>query len=62
MCLSTVYREKISPENIIMKNVRAIECRGREITLTDLMDRQMTVIGELAMADLTGGEALIREE
>ena len=62
MCLSTVYRKTISPENIIMKNVRAIECRGREITLTDLMDRQITVTGELALADLTGGEAVISEE
>lgn len=61
MCLSTVYREKIEPDNIIMKNVRTIECHGQTITLTDLMDRQITIKGELTQANLTDGFALVNE-
>lgn len=61
MCLSTVYREKITPDNIIMKNVRAIECHGSTITLTDLLDRQITIKGELTQANLTDGFALVSE-
>ena len=61
MCLSTVYREKITPDNIIMKNVRTIECHGSTITLTDLLDRQITIRGELTQANLTDGFALVSE-
>ena len=61
MCLSTVYRKEIKPDNIIMKNVRTIECHGSTITLTDLMDRQITIKGELAQANLTDGFALVNE-
>ena len=59
MCLSTVYRNTQEPDNIIMKNVMTIECQGEEIVLTDLMDRQMTVRGELKRACLTDGYALV---
>ncbi len=61
MCLSTVYRDKISPDNIIMKNVQTIECSGKTITLTDLMDRQVTLNGELVKASLTEGTAVVSE-
>lgn len=61
MCLSTVYRDKISPDNIIMKNVQTIECSGKTITLTDLMDRQITLNGELVKASLTEGTAVVSE-
>ena len=61
MCLSTVYRDKISPDNIIMKNVQTIECCGKTITLTDLMDRQVVLNGELVKASLTEGTAVVSE-
>ena len=61
MCLSTVYRDKISPDNIIMKNVQTIECSGKTITLTDLMDRQVVLNGELVKASLTEGTAVVSE-
>ena len=62
MCLSTVYRGSMSPENIIMKNVQTIECQGQNIILTDLMDRQVTIRGELTKANLTEGTALVEEK
>ena len=61
MCLSTVYKETITPDNIIMKNVQTIECHGDTITLTDLMDRQITIHGQLAKASLTEGIAVVSE-
>lgn len=61
MCLSTVYRKEITPENIIMKNVRAIACHGDNITLTDLLDREITIKGELTQANLTDGYVLVSE-
>lgn len=59
MCLSTIYRGSVRQDNMLMKNVKTIECRNGRIVLTDLMDRQVSVEGELAMADLVGGVAVI---
>lgn len=61
MCLSTVYRNDQEQSNILMENVQTIECRGNEVTLTDLFGRQMTIQGELKKASLTEGYALVRE-
>lgn len=61
MCLSTIYRESVEQDNLVMKNVRMIEYRDGAIVLTDLMERQVSIEGELAMADLVNGVAVIRE-
>ena len=61
MCLSTIYRDSVQDGNILMKNVRMIETRDGMVILTDLMERQMAVEGELTMANLVEGVALIRE-
>ena len=62
MCLSTIYRDKIEQDNMVMKNVRLIEYRDGMIVLTDLMERQLSIKGELVMANLTDGVAVIREK
>ena len=62
MCLSTIYRGSVGPDNLVMKNVRMIECRSGSIVLTDLMERQVCIEGELAAADLVNGVAVIREK
>ena len=62
MCLSTIYRDKVEQENMVMKNVRMIEYRDGRIVLTDLLERQMSIEGELVMANLTDGVAVIREK
>ena len=61
MCLSTVYKNKMAPETIVMKNVMAIECRDGCVILTDLMERQMAIEGTLEMANLVDGIAVIKE-
>ena len=61
MCLSTVYKNKLTPEAIMMKNVMRIECKDGVVILTDLMERQMAVEGTLEMANLVDGVAVIKE-
>ena len=62
MCLSTVYKNQKNPASILMKNVMAIECRGGCVILTDLMERQMTIEGELEMANLVDGFVIVKEK
>ena len=62
MCLSTVYKNKMDPETVVMKNVMAIECRDGFVILTDLMERQMVIEGELEKADLVDGFVIVREK
>ena len=61
MCLSTVYRNKIDPQDVVMKNVMTIECKDVVILLTDLMERQVAVEGTLEKANLVDGYVVIKE-
>ena len=61
MCISTVYKNKLAPEMVMMKNVMRIECKDGVVILTDLMERQMAVEGTLEMANLVDGVAVIKE-
>ena len=61
MCLSTGYTNKLTPETVMMRNVMKIECRDGMVILTDLMERQMAIHGELVMANLVEGVAVVRE-
>lgn len=46
-------------ENILCTDVMLIEAHGRELVLTDLFGRTLTVEGTLLRADLTGGIVVI---
>ncbi len=61
MCLSTVYKNELRPENIAMQNVMTIECQDDMVILTDLLERQVAIRGTLIMANLVEGKALVRE-
>ena len=61
MCLSTVYKNKMAPETVVMKNVMAIECRDGYVILTDLMERQVAIEGQLELANLVDGYVIVRE-
>ncbi len=61
MCLSTVYKNKKSPETIVMKNVMCLECRDGMVILTDLMERSCALEGTLELANLVEGFVIIRE-
>ena len=61
MCLSTVYKNKMSPEDIVMKNVMRVECKDGCVILTDLMERQVAIEGQLQEANLVDGFVIVRE-
>ena len=62
MCLSTVYKNTLTPETVMMRNVMRIECKDGCVILTDLMERQMVIEGNLEMANLVDGVAVVTEK
>ena len=61
MCLSTVYKNVMEPAAIVMKNVMAIECCDGKVILTDLMERQVEIVGTLEKANLVDGFVIVKE-
>ncbi len=61
MCLSTVYKNKMEPETVVMRNVMHIECKDGCVILTDLMDRQVAIEGQLKEANLVDGFVIVEE-
>ncbi len=61
MCLSTVYKNKVTPETVMMKNVMKIECRDGLVILTDLMERSLEIEGMLVCANLIDGVAVVQQ-
>ena len=61
MCLSTIYKNELIPENMVMRNVMRIECKDGMVILTDLMERQVAIEGTLEMANLLDGVAVVKE-
>ena len=59
MCLSTVYNCAIADDRMLMSNVQQILCQGDTVTLTDILERQITVEGHIEMADLVNGKVII---
>ena len=61
MCLSTVYKNEKTPQNMVMSNVQRIDVQDGQLLLTDRMDREMVVVGKLVSVDLVGGVAIVQE-
>ena len=61
MCLSTVYKNTMTPEAVAMRNVMAIECKDGQVILTDLMERQVAIEGQLEQANLVEGFVIVKE-
>ena len=61
MCLSTVYKNEKTNENIVMKNVMSIECKDGCVILTDLMERSLAIEGQLLSANLVDGFVIVKE-
>ena len=61
MCLSTVYKNQMTPEAIVMRNVMSIECKDGMVILTDLMERQCAIQGTLERANLVDGFVIVKE-
>ena len=61
MCLSTVYKNKMEPESIVMKNVMRIDCKDGCVILTDLLERSVAIEGYLESANLVDGYVVVKE-
>ena len=61
MCLSTVYKNTMTPEAIAMRNVMSIECKDGMVILTDLMERTVAIEGFLESANLVDGYVIVKE-
>lgn len=61
MCLSTVYKNAMAPESVLMRNVMSIECKDGMVILTDLMERQVAIEGQLEKANLVDGYVIVKE-
>ena len=61
MCLSTVYKNTKTEENIVMRNVMAITCEEDTVILTDLMERTVAIQGKLISANLVDGFVVVQE-
>ncbi len=61
MCLSTVYKNEMKPEAVVLRNVMQIECRDGLVILTDLMERQVVLEGTLERANLVDGFVIVKE-
>ena len=59
MCLSTVYKNEMTEDTAIMKNVMTVECQDGKVILTDLMGRTLEVPGTLQKASLTDGYVIL---
>ena len=62
MCLSTVYKNTMTPDAIVLRNVMKIENKDGVIVLPDLMERQVAIEGTLEIANLVAGTVLVREK
>ncbi len=60
MCLSTVYTNTKSDDQIVMRNVMRIDCKDGYVILTDLMDREVSIEGSLEMANLVDGYVIVK--
>ena len=61
MCLSTVYKNTMTPDAVVLRNVMKIENKDGVIVLTDLMERQVAIEGPLELANLVEGYVLVKE-
>jgi len=61
MCLSTVYRNKQTEENIVARYVSEIKIVDDQIQLVDVMGAGTDIRGKISFIDLTGGKVVISE-
>ncbi len=60
MCLSTVYKDRIDDNNILMKNVLSIESDDNCLLFTDLMEHQLKIKGFIKKANLVDGYVVVK--
>lgn len=59
MCMVSLYTREKKPENLLMENVFRVVDRDGQLQLTDIMGRQITLEGKIALADLNNNYILV---
>lgn len=59
MCLSTVYKNTQTEDQILCRFVSKITAKDGKLVLTDVMGMEVTVEGNLLSADLAEGVVVI---
>ena len=59
MCLSTVYKNTQTEDQILCRFVSKIVARDGQLILTDVMGMEVTVEGSLLSADLAEGVVVV---
>lgn len=60
MCLSTVYKNEVSDDNMLAKNVADIKVDGGKIIFTDLLGIRTVFDGTLAKVDLMDNYVIVK--
>lgn len=60
MCLSTVYKNTQTEDQILCRFVSRIVARDGKLILTDVMGMEVTVEGSLLSADLAEGVVVVQ--
>ena len=60
MCLSTVYKNTKTEDAVVMRNVMRIDCKDGCVILTDLMERSVSIEGQLESANLVDGFVIVK--
>ncbi len=59
MCLSTVYNKSAADNNVLCRNVMKINVRGDQIKLTDILQTELDLVGQIVSADLVNGVVIV---
>lgn len=59
MCMVSLYKHEKKPENLLMENVFRVVDKDGLLQLTDIMGRQLTMEGRIALADLNNNFILV---
>lgn len=59
MCLSTIYKNAKSDDNVVCRFVATITVDGDKLTFVDVMGETTTIVGRLVSADLTAGSVVV---
>lgn len=60
MCLSNVYQIQGEEQTLVCEYVSDIRVDGENVILTDVIGKELTVVGTLMQVDLINNRVLIR--
>lgn len=61
MCLSNVYKNDASADNLLYRNVADVRIDGTKIILTDLMGIRSEIEGSIEKVDLMENYIIVRD-